>query len=169
MGRILLMEYVLFYTYEVGEPICNAVADIVFVYDTCSRPIDSAISTNFNKTKEFIINIVNAFNPVGPNGAQFAAHCYSGNVTRLLNFGLTDYGNKSETIVAINRFTPDTNPTDFMSFYKLRETTQCFVIVITDGRPKVDNNITAATEADRLNATETTNVPQVFNETGLLC
>lgn len=31
-----------------------------------------------------------------------------------------------------------------------RNCSQCFVIVITDGRPKADNNITAATEADRI-------------------
>ncbi|XP_071173214.1 collagen alpha-1(XIV) chain-like [Mytilus edulis] len=146
-----------------GQPICNAVADIVFVYDTSGSIITDATnpSMNFDKMKEFMINIVNAFNPVGPTGTQFAALCFS----RIPNihFFLNQYGTKNETIDAINNFPtgPNLNTAigDALQVARNqfflpkngggRNCSQCFVIVITDGEQNT-GNASATTEADLL-------------------
>ncbi|XP_063409621.1 collagen alpha-1(XIV) chain-like [Mytilus trossulus] len=148
----------------VGQPICNAVADIVFVYDTSKSISDANIpntSTNFAKMKEFMINIVNAFNPVGPTGAQFAALCFS--TVPNIHFYLNKYGTKNEILAAINNFTTDPNALTAIGdalqvartqfFLPLngggRNCSQCFVIVITDGT-QTAGEANAATEANKL-------------------
>ncbi|VDI38962.1 Hypothetical predicted protein [Mytilus galloprovincialis] len=148
----------------VGEPICNAVADIVFVYDTSGSIVQRDTANpfmNFAKMKEFMINIVNAFNPVGPTGTQFAALCFS--TLPNIHFFLNQYGTKNEIIDAINNFTTDPNLETAIGdalqvarnkFFLPkngggRNCSQCFVIVITDGEQNI-GNASATTEADLL-------------------
>ncbi|CAC5388247.1 COL6A [Mytilus coruscus] len=139
---------------------CNAVADIIFVYDTSgSIAVDPA---NFGKMKEFMINIVDSFNPVGATGTQFAALCFAS--VPQTHFYLNENNNepdpKQATKDDIQAFPTDQNTgtaigealkavrIEFLTTTNGigRPCAQCFVILMTDGQSS-DN---PALEADRL-------------------
>ncbi|CAG2194881.1 unnamed protein product [Mytilus edulis] len=111
--------------------------------------------------KEFMINIVKAFNPVGPNGAQFGALCFSRQPN--IHFFLNQNETKSETIAAINDFStaPNLNTAigDALQVARNqfflpkngggRNCSQCFVIVLTDGKSNA-GEADSVTEANKL-------------------
>ncbi|CAG2249767.1 COL6A [Mytilus edulis] len=143
---------------------CDAVADIIFVYDKSGSI--AVNQTNFVLMKQFMIDIVDSFNPVGATGTQFAALCFDHNPQT--HFYLNENNNapdpKQATIDAINTFLTDQNGgTNIGSalqevrieFLKTengigRPCAQCFVILITDGIS--GNNPDPVDEANMLRA-----------------
>ncbi|XP_071173659.1 collagen alpha-6(VI) chain-like [Mytilus edulis] len=138
-----------YYKPKKTDATCNAVADVIFVYDTSGSIGTPTNQANFDAMKEFMINIVNEFDPVGATGTQFAALCFS--VVPKPHFYLNDNNNdadpKQATKDDIQAFSTAPNSrtaigdalkelsTSFLTPAKGigRNCAQCFVIVITDG------------------------------------
>ncbi|CAC5403138.1 COL6A [Mytilus coruscus] len=143
---------------------CNAVADIIFVYDTSGSIGNQNDPTNFNIMKEFMIDIVDLFNPVGATGTQFAALCFS--TIPKTHFYLNENNNepdpKQATKDDIQAFPTGPNEntaigdalkavsTEFLTTANGigRPCAQCFVILITDG--KSNHGSDPVVEADKL-------------------
>ena len=79
---------------------CDAIIDMVFLFDESGSIASNA--TNFVEMKNFMINIVNAFDPVGPTGAQFAALCFATDVKD--HFFLNQHDSAQEVEDAITGF-----------------------------------------------------------------
>ncbi|CAC5403137.1 COL6A [Mytilus coruscus] len=144
---------------------CNAVADIIFVYDTSGSIGNPNDPTNFNIMKEFMINIVDLFNPVGATGTQFAALCFSS--VPKTHFYLNENNNepdpKQATKDDIQAFPTGPNQntamgdalqavrTEFLTQANGigRPCAQCFVILITDG-VSASGTANPVVEADKL-------------------
>lgn len=80
--------------FKIEDATCNAVADVIFVYDTSGSIGSPTKQANFDAMKEFMINIVNEFDPVGATGTQFAALCFS--VDPKPHFYLNDNNNDAD-------------------------------------------------------------------------